>query len=122
MTWNSRIVKIFSGLARIPIGKMSSNGPKTLRQPMFAELYLTNPSLVSREPRKLKKKAAQAFRRYQERQNPTSGAGSNTRANADKKRGKMGRRFDAFFFRTGAFRARWKDDDFGYDMKLSVRR
>ena len=68
---------------------------------------------VSREPklgfpriRNLAKEAARAFRWYQERQNPTSGVRSNTRANTDKKQGKMGRRFDAFFFRTAAFARR----------------
>ena len=30
-TWNSRIVKIFPGLAGITIGKMVSDGPKTLQ-------------------------------------------------------------------------------------------
>jgi hypothetical protein len=56
--------------------------------------------------RTLQKKVAQAFRRYQERRNPTSGARSKTRANTDKKRGKMDRKFGAFFFRTAVFARR----------------
>ena len=106
MTWNSRIAKIFPGLAGISIGKMSSNRPKTLRRPRFAEPYLANSNSVSRKSRTLRERAAQAFRRYRERQKPTSRARSNTRANTDKKQGKMGRRFDAFFSRTTAFALR----------------
>uniref|UniRef100_A0A2N9HU35 Uncharacterized protein n=1 Tax=Fagus sylvatica TaxID=28930 RepID=A0A2N9HU35_FAGSY len=104
--WNSRITKIFPGLAGIFAGKMLSNRPKTLRRPLFAEPYLSSPSSVSRKSRTLKKRLVQAFRRYQDRQNPTSGARSNTRANTDKKQGKMSRRFDAFFSRTAAFACR----------------
>jgi|UniRef100_A0A2N9I273 hypothetical protein len=102
-TWNSWIVKTFSGLAGILAGKMPSDGPKTLWRPLFAGPYLSVLSSVSCKSRTLQKKAAQAFRQYQECRNPTSGARSNTRANTDKKQGKMGRRFDAFFFRTAAF-------------------
>ena len=94
--WNSRIAKIFPGQAGISIGKMSSNvGP-----------YFSSPSLVSHEPKTLRKRVAQDFRWYQERRKPMSGARSNTRANTDKKQGKMSRRFDAFFFRTAAFARR----------------
>ena len=104
--WNSRIVNIFPGLARISIGKMSSNGPKTLRRSLFVKPYLANPSSVSRKSKILRERVAQAFRRYQERRKPTSGARSNTRANTDKKQGKMSRRFDVFFSRTIAFARR----------------
>uniref|UniRef100_A0A2N9ESI3 Uncharacterized protein n=1 Tax=Fagus sylvatica TaxID=28930 RepID=A0A2N9ESI3_FAGSY len=41
-TWNSRIAKNLSGSAGILIGKLPSNGPKTLRWPLFAEPYLTS--------------------------------------------------------------------------------
>ena len=85
---------------------MSSNGPKTPRRPLFAEPYLANPSSVSHKSKTLRERVVQAFRRYQERQKPTSGARSNTRANTDKKQGKMSRRFDAFFSRTTAFARR----------------
>uniref|UniRef100_A0A2N9GWX2 Uncharacterized protein n=1 Tax=Fagus sylvatica TaxID=28930 RepID=A0A2N9GWX2_FAGSY len=50
MTWNSRIAKILSGQAGILIGKLPSNGPKTLRWPLFAEPYLTSPSSDFRKP------------------------------------------------------------------------
>ena len=106
MVWNSRIAKIFPGLAGILIGKMSSNRPKTLRLPLFAEPYLAIPSSVSRKSKTLRERVAQAFLQYQERRKPTSGVRSNTRANTDKKQGKMSRRFDAFFSRTTAFARR----------------
>ena len=102
-TWNSRIVKIFPGLAGIFTGKMPSDGPKTLRRPLLVGPYFSSPNSVSREPRTLRKRVAQAFRRYQERRKPMSGARSNTRTNTNKKQGKMNRRFDAFFSRTAAF-------------------
>jgi hypothetical protein len=104
--WNSRIVKTFPGLAGILTGKMPSDGPKTLWRPLFAGPYLSVLNSVSRESRTLQEKVVQAFRRYQERRNPTSGARSNTRANTDKKQGKMSRRFGAFFSRTTAFARR----------------
>ena len=106
MVWNSRIVKIYPGLAGISIGKMSSNGPKTLQRPLFAESYLVNPSSVSHKSKTLRERVAQAFRWYQERRKPTSGARSNTRANTDKKWEKMDRRSDAFFSRTTTFARR----------------
>ena len=84
----SRIIKILPGLAGILIRKMPSDGLKTLRWPLFAGLYLSNPSSVSREPGTLRKRVTQAFQRYQERQNPTSGARPNMCANTDKKREK----------------------------------
>uniref|UniRef100_A0A2N9GBL3 Uncharacterized protein n=1 Tax=Fagus sylvatica TaxID=28930 RepID=A0A2N9GBL3_FAGSY len=62
--WNSRIVKIFPGLTKISIEKMSSNEPKTLRRSLFAEPYLANPSSVSRKSKTLRERVAQAFRRY----------------------------------------------------------
>ena len=135
--WNFQIAKIFPGLAGIFAGKMPSDGPKTLRRPLLVGPYFSSPSSVPREPRTLKKRVAQAFRRYQERRKPTSGARSNTRANTDKKQGKMGRRFDAFFLPGSRLCAhslfdslqvdkraqvRWKDDDSGYDVQLSVHR
>uniref|UniRef100_A0A2N9G3H5 Uncharacterized protein n=1 Tax=Fagus sylvatica TaxID=28930 RepID=A0A2N9G3H5_FAGSY len=49
-TWNSRIAKNLPGLAGIPIGKMSSNGPKTPQWPLFARQYLTSPSSDSQNP------------------------------------------------------------------------
>jgi hypothetical protein len=101
--WNSRIVKTFFGLAGIFAGKMPSDGPKTLRRPLLARPYFSSPSSVSCEPRTLRKRIAQAFRWYQERRKPTSGARSNTRANTNKKQGKVSRRFDSFFSRTAAF-------------------
>uniref|UniRef100_A0A2N9HAP4 Uncharacterized protein n=1 Tax=Fagus sylvatica TaxID=28930 RepID=A0A2N9HAP4_FAGSY len=48
-TWNSRIAKILSGRVGILIGKLPSNGPKTLRWPLVAEPYLTSPSSDFRE-------------------------------------------------------------------------
>ena len=60
----------------------------------------------SRKSKTLRERIAQAFRRYQEHRKPTSGARSNTRANTDKKQGKMSRRFDALFSRTTAFTRR----------------
>jgi hypothetical protein len=101
--WNSQIVKTFSGLAGILIRKMPSERPKTLRRPLFAGPYLSAPSLVSCNSKTLKERVAQAFQRYQVRQNPTSGARSNTRANTNKKRRKMSQRFCAFFSRTATF-------------------
>ena len=86
---------------------MSSNGTKTPRRPLFAGPCFSSPSSVSREPRTLRKRVAQAFRRYQERRKPTSGARSNTRVNTNKKQGKMSRRFDAFFSETAAFAHRF---------------
>ena len=106
MVWNSRIVKIFPGLARIFVGKMSSDGPKTPRRPLLLGPYFSSPSSVSREPRTLRKRVAQAFRRDQECRNPTLGARSNMRANTDKKQGKMSRRFNAFSSRIAAFTPR----------------
>uniref|UniRef100_A0A2N9ITF3 Uncharacterized protein n=1 Tax=Fagus sylvatica TaxID=28930 RepID=A0A2N9ITF3_FAGSY len=53
---------------------MSSNGPKTLRQSLFVEPYLANPSSVSRKSKTLRERVAQDFRWYQERRKPTSGA------------------------------------------------
>lgn len=85
---------------------MSSNEPKTLRRPLFAEPYLANPSSVSRKSKTLREKVAQPFQRYQECRKPTSGARSNTRANTDKKWGKMDRIFGAFFSQTTAFASR----------------
>ena len=85
---------------------MSSDGPKTLRRPLFAEPYLANPRLVSCKSKTLREKVAQAFRRHQDRRNQTSGARSNMRVNTDKKQGKMSRRFDALFSRTTAFARR----------------
>ena len=73
---------------------------------LFAEPYLANPSSVSRKYKTLRERVAQDFQRYQEWQKPTSGARSNTRANTDKKQGKMSRRFGAFFSRTTAFARR----------------
>uniref|UniRef100_A0A2N9G6S7 Uncharacterized protein n=1 Tax=Fagus sylvatica TaxID=28930 RepID=A0A2N9G6S7_FAGSY len=103
---NSRIVKTFPGLAGIFTGKMPSDGPKTLRRPLFAEPYLSAPSSVSHSSETLQERVVQAFRRYQVRRNPTLGARSNTRANTDKKQGKMSQRFCAFFSRTAAFARR----------------
>uniref|UniRef100_A0A2N9FWF9 Uncharacterized protein n=1 Tax=Fagus sylvatica TaxID=28930 RepID=A0A2N9FWF9_FAGSY len=54
-TWNSRIAKILSGQAGILIGKLPSNGPKTLRWPLFAEPYLTSPSSDFRKSGTLQK-------------------------------------------------------------------
>uniref|UniRef100_A0A2N9FFD9 Uncharacterized protein n=1 Tax=Fagus sylvatica TaxID=28930 RepID=A0A2N9FFD9_FAGSY len=54
-TRNSRIAKNLPGLAGIPIGKMSSNGPKTPRWPLFAGPYLTSPSSDSRKSGTLQK-------------------------------------------------------------------
>ena len=65
--WNSRIVKIFPGLAGIFAEKMPSDEPKTLRWPLFAGPYFSSPSSVSHEPRTLRKRVAQAFQWYQER-------------------------------------------------------
>jgi hypothetical protein len=96
----------FPRSSRNPRRKNALQWTKTLRRPLFAEPYLSVLSSVSRKSRTLQKRAVQAFRRYQERRNPTLGARSNTRANTDKKQGKMGRRFDAFFFRTAAFARR----------------
>jgi hypothetical protein len=104
--WNSRIAKTFPGLAGILTGKMPSDGPKTFRRPLFAGPYLSVRSLVSHKSRTLQERVVQVFRRYQERRNPTSGARSNTRANTDKKWGKMDRKFGAFFSRTTAFARR----------------
>uniref|UniRef100_A0A2N9FKU3 Uncharacterized protein n=1 Tax=Fagus sylvatica TaxID=28930 RepID=A0A2N9FKU3_FAGSY len=74
-TWNSRIAKILSGSAGILIGKLPSNGPKT---PPVASVRGNHISQVqariSANPEPCKSRQAQAFRRYQERQNPTSGA------------------------------------------------
>ena len=106
MVWNSRLVKIYLGLAGISTGKMFPNGPKTLRRPLFAKPYLANPSSVSHKSKTLKKRVAQAFWRYQKRWILTSGARSNTRANTEKKRGKMDRRFGVFLSRTTAFARR----------------
>ena len=83
-TCNSRITKLLPGLAGIPIGKMPSDGPKTLRWPPFARPYLMSPSLDSHESGTLKERVAQAFRRYQERQILTPRARSIVRANWDK--------------------------------------
>uniref|UniRef100_A0A2N9HY65 Uncharacterized protein n=1 Tax=Fagus sylvatica TaxID=28930 RepID=A0A2N9HY65_FAGSY len=54
-TWNSRIAKNLSGPAGIPIGKLPSNGPKTLRWPLFAGPYLTSPSSDFRKSGTLQK-------------------------------------------------------------------
>ena len=54
-TWNSQIAKILPGPAEIPIGKMPSDGPKTLRWPLFAGTYLTSPSSDSRKSGTLQK-------------------------------------------------------------------
>ena len=104
--WNSRIVKIYPGLAGISVGKMSTNGPKTLRRPLFAEPCPANPSSVSHMSKTLRERVAQAFRWHQEHQKLTSGARSNTRANTNKKLGKMDQRFGAFFSQTTAFARR----------------
>uniref|UniRef100_A0A2N9G5Q7 Uncharacterized protein n=1 Tax=Fagus sylvatica TaxID=28930 RepID=A0A2N9G5Q7_FAGSY len=105
-TWNSRIVKIFPGLAGISIGKTVSDGPKTLRWPLFAEPYLANPSSVSRKSKTLRERVAQAFQRYQELQNPTSGDRSNTCVNTDKKQEKRAEDQTRFSSRTTAFARR----------------
>jgi hypothetical protein len=104
--WNSRIIKNFSGLAGILTRKMPSDRPKTPQRPLFVGPYLSAPSSVSHNSKTLQEKVAQAFRRYQVRSNPTSGARSNTRAITDKKQGKMSQRFRAFFSRTAAFARR----------------
>ena len=125
----------FPGLAGISIGKMSSNGPKTLRRPLFAEPYLANPSSVPCKYKTLRERVVQAFLRYQERRNPTSGARSNTHV-------KTGRRDKALLkipelshrrCHTCAqslpdsqqvdpqAQARWKEDTFMHDVELSDR-
>ena len=83
-TCNSRITKLLPGLAGIPIGKMPSDGPKTLRWPLFAGPYLTSPSSDPHKSGTLKKRVTQAFQRYQECQIPTPGPRSTVRANWDK--------------------------------------
>ena len=102
-TWNSRLVNIFPGLAGISIGKMPSDGPKTPRWPLFAGPYLSSPNSVSRESKTLRKRVAQDFQRYQERQKPTSGARSNMHANIDEKYGKRVENLMRFSSRTTAF-------------------
>uniref|UniRef100_A0A2N9H4M6 Uncharacterized protein n=1 Tax=Fagus sylvatica TaxID=28930 RepID=A0A2N9H4M6_FAGSY len=60
-TWNSRIAKNLPGLAGIPIGKKSSNGPKTPRWPLFAGPYLTSPSSDFRKSGTLQKVGSASF-------------------------------------------------------------
>jgi hypothetical protein len=72
--WSSR------NLDRKNVLQRTKNTPTVLAEP-----YLANPSSVSRKSKTLRERVAQAFRRYQERRKPTSGARSNTRANTDKK-------------------------------------
>ena len=134
--WNSRIFKIFSGLAGISIEKLPSGEPKTLWWPLFAGPYLSNPSSVSHNSRTLRKRVAQAFRRYQERRKPTSGARSTVRANTEKKIRKTRWKSDSFFLPDNRLRARissgslrfdpraWmhkKDCNSSYKTQLSVR-
>ena len=64
--------------------KMPSDRPKTLWWPLFAGPYFSSPSSVSCEPGTLRKRVAQAFQRYQERQKPTSETRSTVCANTDK--------------------------------------
>uniref|UniRef100_A0A2N9FGU4 Uncharacterized protein n=1 Tax=Fagus sylvatica TaxID=28930 RepID=A0A2N9FGU4_FAGSY len=61
-TCNSRIAKIFPGLAEIAIGKTFSGEPKTLRWPLFAGPYQSSPSSVSRKSRTLRKKVRKSRR------------------------------------------------------------
>jgi hypothetical protein len=79
-TCNFWIVKIIPSLAGISIGKRPSDEPTTLRRPLFAGLYLSSPSPTSCKSRTLRKRVSLAFQRYQERQNPTSGATSTVHA------------------------------------------
>ena len=88
MTCNSRITKIFPGLAGISIGKLPSGEPKTLRQPLFAGPYLSSPSSISHKSGTLRNKVSQAFQRYQDRLNMTSGATSTMHAKTDENREK----------------------------------
>uniref|UniRef100_A0A2N9FNW3 Uncharacterized protein n=1 Tax=Fagus sylvatica TaxID=28930 RepID=A0A2N9FNW3_FAGSY len=91
MTWNSRIAKILPGLAGITIGKLSSNGPKTPRRPLFVEPYLADPRSDSHKSGTLQNRLRAQSLSYSQQ--------VDVRA-----------------------RVRWKDDDSGYDVQLSVRR
>uniref|UniRef100_A0A2N9EVX4 Uncharacterized protein n=1 Tax=Fagus sylvatica TaxID=28930 RepID=A0A2N9EVX4_FAGSY len=70
---NSRIAKIFPGLARISIRKQPSGMEKTLQRPLFAGPHLLNPNSTSHKSKTLRKKVSQAFQRHQDRRKPTSG-------------------------------------------------
>ena len=56
---------------------------KTLRQPLFAGPYLSNPSSTSRKSKTLRNKVSQAFQGHQDHWKPTSGAMSIVRGKTD---------------------------------------
>ena len=96
----------FPQSSRNPDRKNVLQRTKNTPAPPLVGPYFSSPSSASREPRTLKERVAQAFRRYQEHRNPTLGARSNMCVNTDKKQGKMSRRFGTFFSWTAAFARR----------------
>uniref|UniRef100_A0A2N9I8Z2 Uncharacterized protein n=1 Tax=Fagus sylvatica TaxID=28930 RepID=A0A2N9I8Z2_FAGSY len=107
-TWNSRIAKILSGQAGILIGKLPSNGPKTLRWPLFAEPYLTSPSSDFRKSGTLQK----FERKTRWEENAFFLPDSRLRAQSLSGSQQVDLRA----------RVRWKDNDSSYVVELSVRR
>uniref|UniRef100_A0A2N9EYV7 GAG-pre-integrase domain-containing protein n=1 Tax=Fagus sylvatica TaxID=28930 RepID=A0A2N9EYV7_FAGSY len=91
------------------------NGPKTLRWSSVRGTISHEPKLGFRKFKTLRERVAQAFQRYQERRNPTSGARSNMRANCRQK--KSSRLTMKLIREPGCIR---KDgNDSSYDVQLS---
>jgi hypothetical protein len=63
--------------------KMTFRHGKTLRRPLFAGSYLSNPNSTSHKFKTLRKKISQAFQGHQDHQKPTSGATSTVHGKTD---------------------------------------
>ena len=80
---NSRIAKIFPGLAGISIGKTAFQQGITLRWHLFVGPYLLDPSSPPHKSKTLRKRVSQAFQGHQDHRKTTLGATSTVCAKTD---------------------------------------